>query len=65
MTFAVERATAGNGVSQPAQLKIGTYSGTLNAAIPANTCPAGDYPILTYASLAGDFAKAERPVKTE
>ena len=31
VTFAVERATAGNGVSQPAQVKLGTYSGTINA----------------------------------
>jgi len=31
VTFAVERATAGNGVSQPVQLKLGTYSGTINA----------------------------------
>jgi hypothetical protein len=32
VAFAVERATAGNGVSQPAQIKIGTYNGTINAA---------------------------------
>jgi hypothetical protein len=32
VAFAVERATAGGGAaSQPAQVKIGTYSGTLNA----------------------------------
>jgi len=31
VTFAVERATAGNGVSQPAQVKLGTYTGVLNA----------------------------------
>jgi hypothetical protein len=32
VNFSVERATAGNGVSQPAQIKLGTYSGTLNAS---------------------------------
>ncbi|MEO8699651.1 MAG: hypothetical protein ABI867_06385 [Kofleriaceae bacterium] len=30
--FEVERSTAGNGVSQPAQLILGTYTGTINAA---------------------------------
>src|SRR4051794_29633408 len=30
--FAVERATAGNGVSQPVQVRLGTYNGTINAA---------------------------------
>src|SRR5262249_50984849 len=32
VSFAVERATAGTGASQPAELRIGTYAGTLNAS---------------------------------
>ena len=32
VTFAVERATAGTGTTQPAQVKLGTYSGTVGAA---------------------------------
>ena len=31
VNFAVERASAGNGVSQPAQVRIGNYAGALNA----------------------------------
>jgi hypothetical protein len=31
VTFAVERSTAGNGVSQPATVRLGTYGGGLNA----------------------------------
>jgi hypothetical protein len=31
VTFGVERAVAGNGVSQEAQLRIGTYTGTVDA----------------------------------
>ncbi len=47
VSFAVERATAGNGVSQPAQLKLGTYSGTINA----NSFPVGQLQLLASATI--------------